>query len=73
MLKEKIKLYKHSKKIILGTKNKLKYYENLTGYESDFVQIRGKFLKRLASKRVRKSLCISGNYYKKLYSWFEWS
>ena len=70
-------LYKHSRFIQLGTKNKLKNYfyknKNITSYESDFVQPKGIYWKRQSNKKVRKTNCYNGMYYKKLYGWFEWS
>ena len=73
---KQITLYKNSKLVQLGTKNKLKQYSykgNNLYYESDYIQPKGIFWKRQSNKKVRKSQCFNGNYYKKLYCWFEWS
>ena len=74
---KQIILYKRSKFVQLGTKNKLKQYsykgKQLFPYESGYIQPKGKFWKRQANKKVRKSKCTNGNYFKKLYGWFEWS
>lgn len=42
-------------------------------YDSYWTMPSSKFWKRQANKRVRKSLCVNGNYYKKCFDSFEWS
>lgn len=73
----KIPLYKRSKFVAIGTKNKLKQYEfhgePISPYESDYIKPQGKFWKRVANKRIRKSFCFNGGYYRKVYGWFHWS
>lgn len=77
MRKKKIKLHSHDRFVKLGTKNKIKDYEfngnELSPYESDFIQPKGKFWKRKSNKKIRKTQCIDGMTYKKLFGWMHWS
>lgn len=45
---------------------------NPDGWQSAYVKPCGKFWKRQASKKARKSKLFDGNYYKKVWGWFEW-
>ena len=73
-----VPLYKRSSFVRIGSKNKKKSYtykgEQISlQYESGFIKPQGKICKRQANKKVRKSKCYTGTYYKKIYGWCYWS